>query len=171
MGKLQIVPGIPLPRHRHITEDAVDELESDQNDDDVSVDITANDTNEDDLPYFARMTNHFLRLVKSSPDTMASRHSVQFPIIADSGANYHMFRDLEFFESISPASGDVILGDGVTQLKIQGVELLSVELVKIFSQLMVLDTYQILPSLSTVYFFISNVLVMVFVPLLIVVWV
>jgi hypothetical protein len=45
---------------RHITEDAVDELEPDQNDDDVSVDITANDTNEDDLPYFARMMNHFL---------------------------------------------------------------------------------------------------------------
>jgi hypothetical protein len=67
------------------------------------------------------MMNHFLRLVKSSPDTTASRHSVQFPIIADSGANYHMFRDLEFFESLSPASGDVILGDGVNRLKIQGV--------------------------------------------------
>jgi hypothetical protein len=40
---------------RHITEDAVDELEPDQNKDNVSVDITANETNEDDLPYFARM--------------------------------------------------------------------------------------------------------------------
>ncbi len=32
-----------------------------------------------------------------------------------------MFRDLEFFESLSPASGDVILGDGVIRLKIQGI--------------------------------------------------
>jgi hypothetical protein len=45
---------------RHITEDTVDKFEPDQIDDDVSVNITANDTNEDDLPYFARMTNHFL---------------------------------------------------------------------------------------------------------------
>jgi hypothetical protein len=46
---------------------------------------------------------------------------MQFPIIADSGANFHMFRDIEFFESLSPARGDVILGDGITHLKIPGV--------------------------------------------------
>ncbi len=32
-----------------------------------------------------------------------------------------MFCDLELFESLSPASGDVILGDRVTRLKIQGI--------------------------------------------------
>ncbi len=90
-------------------------------DDDVSVEDTNNDTNEDALPFFARMTNHFLRLVKNSSDSLVSRHSMQFPIIVDSGANFHMFRDIEFFESLSPASGDVILGDGITHLKIQGV--------------------------------------------------
>ncbi len=44
-----------------------------------------------------------------------------FPVIADSGANYHMFKDREFFETISPASGTVLLGDGKTTLSIQGV--------------------------------------------------
>jgi hypothetical protein len=46
---------------------------------------------------------------------------MKFPVIADSGANYHMFRDREFFETLSPASGNVILGDGKTTLSIQGV--------------------------------------------------
>jgi hypothetical protein len=120
-GSRTISSSVNQGQFRHITDNVVDDFESDQHDDDASVDITANDTNEDDLSYFARMANHFLRLVKSSPDTTASHHSVQFPIIADSGANNHMFCDLEFFESLSPASGDVILGDGVTRLKIQGV--------------------------------------------------
>ncbi len=28
---------------------------------------------------------------------------MKFPIIADSGANYHMFKELEFFENLIPA--------------------------------------------------------------------
>jgi hypothetical protein len=46
---------------------------------------------------------------------------MKFPIIIDSGANYHMFKDKEFFSSILPATGKVILGDGVTSLPIEGV--------------------------------------------------
>jgi hypothetical protein len=46
---------------------------------------------------------------------------MRYPIIADSGANYHMFRDKEFFKNLAPASGKVILGDGTTTLDIQGI--------------------------------------------------
>jgi hypothetical protein len=46
---------------------------------------------------------------------------MQYPIIADSGANYHMFRDPVFFDYITPATGSVILGDGKTALDIQGI--------------------------------------------------
>jgi hypothetical protein len=46
---------------------------------------------------------------------------MEFPIIADSGANYHMFRELEFFETLTPAKGKVILGDGTTILDILGI--------------------------------------------------
>jgi hypothetical protein len=49
------------------------------------------------------------------------RHNVKFPIIADSGANFHMFRDIEFFETLAPVAGNVILGDGKTSVPIQGV--------------------------------------------------
>jgi hypothetical protein len=48
---------------------------------------------------------------------------MQFPIIVDSGANYHMFREQAFFEDLFPASGNVLLGDGKTSLSIQGVTL------------------------------------------------
>lgn len=42
------------------------------------------------------------------------------PVILDSGANYHMFREHDFFEHIHPATGKVILGDGQTSLQIRG---------------------------------------------------
>jgi hypothetical protein len=45
---------------------------------------------------------------------------MQYPIIADSGTNFHMFCALEFFESMTPMSGKVILGDGKTSLDIKG---------------------------------------------------
>ncbi len=54
-------------------------------------DSNGNDTNEESLYYFARLTNHYLRLVKSSDDVFSSRHPMRYPIIADSGANFHMF--------------------------------------------------------------------------------
>ncbi len=49
------------------------------------------------------------------------RHKMKYPIIANNGANFHMFKDIEFFETLSPASGHVILGDGTTKLAIQGI--------------------------------------------------
>jgi hypothetical protein len=86
------------------------------------VDSSTNYTNEDDLYYFAHLTNHYLHLVKTSPSMLVtSRHKMKFPIITDSGANYHVFKDREFFESLHPASGQVILGDGKTALSIKGI--------------------------------------------------
>jgi len=108
---------------RHITEDG--NLNSPEVADEVhdnKFTMSANDTNEDELLYFARLIKHYLRLVKNNPKTPSvNHHDMIFPVIADSGANYHMFRDREFFETISPASGNVILGDGKTTLPILGV--------------------------------------------------
>jgi hypothetical protein len=104
---------------RHIVEetfeDAVDDSPSDVASDDVS-----NDTNEASLHYFARVSNHYLCLVRNNVN-LNQRHEMSYPIIADSGANFHMFSALEFFESITPMSGKVILGDGRTSLEIKGV--------------------------------------------------
>jgi hypothetical protein len=87
-----------------------------------NMNVLDNDTNADSLPYFARMTNHYLRLVNSSSQSLSSpRHDTPFPVIADSGANFHMFRDKTLFETLSPASGTVLLGDGTTSLKIKGI--------------------------------------------------
>jgi hypothetical protein len=64
----------------------------------------------------------YLHLVKSQPNHLAvSCHDMQFPVIADSGANYNMFCDEEFFETLYPASGTVVLGDEKTTLSFQGV--------------------------------------------------
>jgi hypothetical protein len=46
---------------------------------------------------------------------------MKYPIMADSGANFHMFREKKFFTSITPTTGRVILGDGTTTLDILGV--------------------------------------------------
>jgi len=102
----------------HLTEDP-DETEIEDSSD-VLPDPPSNDTNEADLIYFARMSKHYLRLVNSSSSRQV-RHNMRYPIIVDSGANFHMFREPEFFESISPASGYVVLGDGTTKLPIKGV--------------------------------------------------
>jgi hypothetical protein len=79
---------------------------------DALLDSSSNDTNEDDLYYFARVSNHYLCLVKSAPSSMTSWHNMRYLIIADSGAKFHMFKEPEFFLSIKPASGSVTLGDG-----------------------------------------------------------
>jgi hypothetical protein len=71
---------------------------------DIIVEDTPNDTNDEVLHYFARVTNHYLRLVKGNP-SLVSRHDMKYPIIADSGANDHMFREIEFFHSLTPAIG------------------------------------------------------------------
>ncbi len=105
----------------HITEETpVESIDDEEVDNEF--DTFVNDTNEDALLYFERLTKHYLRVVKNNPSpTHINHHAIQFPVIANSGANFHMFRDKEFFESISPASGNVILGVGVTTVPIQGV--------------------------------------------------
>jgi hypothetical protein len=55
---------------------------SDGNDREDSVD-ESNDTNEADLLYFARVSNHYLCLVKAAPgQDLLSHHQVKFPVIA-----------------------------------------------------------------------------------------
>jgi hypothetical protein len=80
--------GTTVGQLRHVTEDMYeDAVETDAPEDTQD---ESNDTNEVDLLYFARMTNHYLCLVKASKGTNI-RHSVKYPVIADSGANFHMF--------------------------------------------------------------------------------
>jgi len=98
-------------RLRHLTEEPED-IEVEDNSD-VLPDPPSNDTNEDDLMYFVRMSKHYLQLVNSSTSRQ-DRHSMHYPIIADSGANFHMFREPDFIEFITPANGHVVLGDGTT---------------------------------------------------------
>jgi len=106
---------------RHITEeDFVDAASFEENA--IDVDSQANDTKEDGLLYFARITNHYLRLARASPMfSSPPRHHMKFPVIADSGANFHMFKEQAFFTKILPATGRVILGDGKTNLSVQGI--------------------------------------------------
>ncbi len=105
---------------RQIMEDVYEDALAD---DALEVSHEDNDTNEDSLIYFFRLTNHYLRLVKS--DASVSRHDMKYPIIADSGANFHMFCDKEFFQFITPACGKVILGDGKKNLDVKGVGTIS----------------------------------------------
>ncbi len=58
-----------------------------------------NDTNEANLLYFAHVTNHYLRLARKIPEgeSVQVRHKMLFLIIADSGANFHIFREHQFF--------------------------------------------------------------------------
>jgi hypothetical protein len=93
---------------------------------DTLSDTPSNDTNESDLYYFARLSNHYLRLVKSnSSASVDCCHYLCYPIIADSGANFHMFKHPEFFTTMQPLDGHVILGDGQTTLPIQGIGTMS----------------------------------------------
>jgi hypothetical protein len=103
-----------------VFKDAVSDNTVTEEDADALID-PSKDTNEDHLYYFAHMSNHYLHLVKASLYlSITSWHQIQFPIITDSGANFHLFKEREFFEYISPASGRVI-GDGKTSLPIQGI--------------------------------------------------
>jgi hypothetical protein len=74
---------------RHLTdqgdfEDSVFEDVSDSIDD-----VPINDTNREVLNYFSRLTNHYLRLVWNLSNQNI-QHEMKFPIIADSGAKFHM---------------------------------------------------------------------------------
>jgi len=102
-----------------IPEEVVDESIEDTTDP-CSPEELATDTNEEVLNYFRHVSKHYLRLAKHNLES-PSRHNMVFPIIADSGANWHMFNDLSFFDNIQQASGKVILGDGITCIPIQGI--------------------------------------------------
>ena len=104
---------------RHITEEQYEDAVTDEPSNSMSEE-PCNDTSDASLHYFARVRNHYLRLVKSS-SPVHIRHTMQYPIIVDNGANFHMFCALDFFESITPMSGKVILGDGKTTLDIHGI--------------------------------------------------
>jgi hypothetical protein len=128
---------------RHITEEVFQEEDVEESED-VSSEEIHNDTNEAVLNYFTCVTKHYLRLVKSTPD-ITTRHLMCFLIIADSGANFHMFKDKEFFTSITPATGNVILGDGRTKLTIQGIGTI---LLKFGEHVMQIDNVCYVPDLS-----------------------
>jgi len=105
---------------RHLTEETIEKIvDADDNDD--CVDSIYNDTNEADLLYFVHVSNHYLCLVRNSMLSSSLRHPMKFLIIADSGASYHMFKEKDFFESITPTTGSGFLGDGKTSLNMQGV--------------------------------------------------
>jgi hypothetical protein len=70
---------------------------------------------------------------------------MQFPIIVDSGANCHMFKDRVFFTHISLAIGKVILGDGKTSIPIQGI---GTVVCNIGDQQLVIDNVRYVPTLS-----------------------
>jgi hypothetical protein len=131
---------------RHMTEDNFEDAVELDDSKDESFDDVDNDTNDSDLLYFARVSNHYLRLVKhdSSKSTLP-QHIMNNPVIVDSGANFHMFRDKEFFSSLLPATGKVILGDGTTCLPILGVGTVKC---KIGSHEHTIDNVRYVPTLS-----------------------
>jgi hypothetical protein len=81
----------------HLTEDTF-EVAIAMDDSVDSADSTPNDTNEADLLYFAHVMKHYLHLVRKIPDKTDDihHHPTSFPIIADSGANFHMFHERNF---------------------------------------------------------------------------
>jgi hypothetical protein len=59
------------------------------------------------------LTNLYLHLAKTSTDlAVHSRNTMKYLFIADSGATFHLFREREFFVSLTPADEYVFLGDG-----------------------------------------------------------
>jgi hypothetical protein len=102
----------PAPTSSNSTSGHLHNLKEDIFEDAVAEDTVAmlpesssNDTNDNDLYYFSRMTNHYLHLVKVSPHSATSRHNMRYPIIADNGANFHMFKEREIFDTLHPANG------------------------------------------------------------------
>jgi len=131
---------------RHITEEVYEDTVDQEDSKDESSVHSHNDTNESDLLYFARVSKHYLRLVKNdSFRNDPPRHLMKYPIIIDSGANFHMFRDREFFTSMLPASGRVILGDGKTSLPILGVGIVQCV---IGSHTLTIENVRCIPTLS-----------------------
>jgi hypothetical protein len=105
---------------RHITDDVFIDAEYE---DEIALDVesSGNSTNEDALLYFTRLSKHYLHLVQHTDCSIQPCYLSKFPVIADSGANYHMFKEREFFDTLIPTTGTVLLGDGKTTVTIQGV--------------------------------------------------
>jgi len=70
---------------------------------------------------------------------------MKYPVIADSGANYHMFKEREFFETLRPATGSVILGDGTTTVSIKGIGTVKCT---VDSHLLTIPNVRYIPGLS-----------------------
>jgi hypothetical protein len=132
---------------RHMTEEVFEDANSAEDLLSVIDDASpGNDTNEDSLYYFARLSNHYLRLVNSSSTSTSSpRHNMKYPVIADSGANYHMFKEKEYFSTILPSTGNVILGDGKTSLTIKGVGTVQCQ---VGNNILTLHNVRYIPELS-----------------------
>jgi hypothetical protein len=129
---------------RHLTEETIEKIvDADDNDD--CVDSIYNDTNEADLLYFVHVSNHYLCLVRNSMLSSSLRHPMKFLIIADSGASYHMFKEKDFFESITPTTGSVFLGDGKTSLNMRGVGTVKC---KVGNNILTLDNVRYIPDLG-----------------------
>ena len=145
MNKSPVPPtGSTTSQLHHITDEQFVNAESD---DTPSVFYdNGNNTNKESLLYFAQITNHYLCLVKTSSSTLTTIwHPMFFPVIADSGANYHIFKEKEFFETILPASGTVLLGDGKTTLSIKGVGTIKY---KIGDHVLTVPNVRYIPELS-----------------------
>ncbi len=120
-GSLSNASVIPSGQLCHLTEEVEDSGDLDMLVSD-EMEYVTNDTNKDALIYFARLSNHHLRLATISHiSTPTFRHPMKYPVIADSGASHHMFKEKEFFINMRPASGQVLLGDGKTNIPIQGI--------------------------------------------------
>jgi hypothetical protein len=134
-------PGTQTGQLRHITKEHFEDATSDFI---PEVDESnGNDTNKESLLYFTRISNHYLRMVKTTHSLLTeNRHNMLYPGIADSGANYHMFKDREFFET---ATGNVLLGDGKTSLPIHGVGTVKCQ---IGHQIVTIPNVRYIPELS-----------------------
>jgi hypothetical protein len=105
---------------KEMFEDAVSEDAGD-----VLPEPVSNDTNEEELYYFARLSKHYLRLVKAStPVAKPSRHIMKYP---------------------HPAAGHVLLGDGKTSLSIKGVGTVKY---KIGSNILRIENVRYIPDLA-----------------------
>jgi len=131
---------------RHLTEEEFSDAVTDDVTLDADCDTNGNHTNKVALMYFSRISKHYLFLVKSSSSPVSpSRHNMLFPVITDIGANYHMLNDRSFLQTLAPATGNVLLGDGKTSLSIKGVGTVYCH---IGSQVLMIPNVRYVPDLS-----------------------
>jgi hypothetical protein len=97
----------------HITEDIFEDAAEVVVGDFQTEEVPDNDTNKDALLYFPCISKHYIHIVKSSlPNDVSPRHDMKYHVIAENSANFHMFNDKAFFDSIPPARGQGLLVDG-----------------------------------------------------------